>query len=419
MSQTAITSAPPLPAAMPTPKPKTKSLPRQALEYLADLRITVALFAFSLLLVFWGTVAQVDSGVWTVVQKYFRSGFVMVPLRVILFNTIEPNSIAIPFPGGWFIGTVMLVNLLAAHAVRFKATWNRAGILLIHAGIIVMMFGELITGLYAVEGQMFLKIGESGNTVIHSGKSELAILRTLDDVKQDEVITVPSSLLMKSGAIVDDPKAPFKIEAVQFMVNSGLFDIPKNGRATKGFGLAHLAKDQPEVSGVDPEQRIDYPSVYLKLSTHDGQDLGTWLFSAWLSDPQWIDIAGKRYQVMLRFKHTTRPFTFHLNNFKHDKFPGTETPKDFHSFVHVSDKELGERDVEIFMNAPFYFRGETFYQSSWTTDPITRKADGTVLQVVRNPGWLLPYISCGIVGFGMLLHFGVTLYRFVNRRIIR
>jgi hypothetical protein len=34
---------------------------------------------------------------------------------------------------------------------------------------------------------------------------------------------------------------------------------------------------------------------------------------------------------------------------------------------------------------------------------------------VRNPGWLLPYVSCGIVGLGMLLHFGLTLTRFVNR----
>jgi hypothetical protein len=75
--------------------------------------------------------------------------------------------------------------------------------------------------------------------------------------------------------------------------------------------------------------------------------------------------------------------------------------------------------VEIYMNAPLYYRGETFYQSSWTTDPRTGKADGTILQAVRNPGWLLPYLSCAIVGLGMLVHFGLTLFRFVDRRIVR
>ena len=43
-----------------------------------------------------------------------------------------------PFPGGYTIGTALLVNLLAAHAVRFKLAWRRTGILMIHSGIVVM-----------------------------------------------------------------------------------------------------------------------------------------------------------------------------------------------------------------------------------------------------------------------------------------
>ena len=50
-----------------------------------------------------------------------------------------------PFPGGWLLGSVLLVNLLAAHAIRFKLSWKRSGILLLHAGIILMMIGEFIT----------------------------------------------------------------------------------------------------------------------------------------------------------------------------------------------------------------------------------------------------------------------------------
>src|SRR5215211_4210836 len=56
------------------------------LGYIADLRITVVLFALSMALVFWGTLAQTDNGVWTVVRDYFRSFIVMVPLKVVLFN---------------------------------------------------------------------------------------------------------------------------------------------------------------------------------------------------------------------------------------------------------------------------------------------------------------------------------------------
>jgi len=424
-TETAITTGPPpigangTITAAPEAVPKAAKHPvRQLMERLADLRITVVLFALALIIVFWGTLAQVDNGVWTVVQKYFRCAFVLVPLKVVMFNAIEHTDIVVPFPGGWLIGGAMLVNLLAAHAIRFKLAWNRAGIILIHAGIIVMMLGELVTGLYQVEGQMIIQIGQTVNTIIHATQNELAVIHTLDP-QRDDVVTVPGRLL-KSGAAVDDEKIPFKIEVIQFMVNSKLLDIPNNKQADKGFGRFHVAEELPEVSGVDPNQRIDFPSSYMKLLTRDGKSLGTWLFSAHFAEPQWIDLDGKKYQVILRFKQTTRDFKFHLTDFKHDVFPGTTKPKDFHSYIVLSDKEKGiERPVEIYMNAPLYYRGETFYQSSWTTDPRTGKADGTILQAVRNPGWLLPYISCAIVGLGMLVHFGLTLFRFVDRRIVR
>ena len=57
-----------------------------------------------------------------------------------------------------------LLNLLAAHAIRFRLTWSRAGIIMIHAGIIIMMLGEVITGVYAVEGQMIIRVGEGDLT---------------------------------------------------------------------------------------------------------------------------------------------------------------------------------------------------------------------------------------------------------------
>ncbi len=71
------------------------------------------------------------------------------------------------------------------------------------------------------------------------------------------------------------------------------------------------------------------------------------------------------------------------------------------------------------MNHPFSYKGETFYQQGWSTDQLTKKVDGTILQVVHNPGWSMPYLSCFLVGVGMLYHFGITLFKFVDRRVMR
>ena len=63
-----------------------------------------------------------------------------------------------------------------------------------------------------------------------------------------------------------------------------------------------------------------------------------------------------------------------------------------------------DRDALIYMNHPLRYGGKTFYQASFGQNDRL-----SVLQVVRNPGWLIPYLSCTLVALGLLLHFGVKL----------
>jgi hypothetical protein len=64
------------------------------------------------------------------------------------------------------------------------------------------------------------------------------------------------------------------------------------------------------------------------------------------------------------------------------------------------------------MNNPLRYRGETFYQSGFEPDENL-----TILQVVRNDGWMLPYLSCMIVGVGMSVHMGSNLTGFLKKRV--
>ena len=65
------------------------------------------------------------------------------------------------------------------------------------------------------------------------------------------------------------------------------------------------------------------------------------------------------------------------------------------------------------MNNPLRYGGETFYQSG--LQQLRPGVDMTVLQVVTNDGWMIPYVSCMIVAVGMLAHFLMGLIRFLNR----
>jgi ABC-type transport system involved in cytochrome c biogenesis permease subunit len=125
-----------------------------------------------------------------------------------------------------------------------------------------------------------------------------------------------------------------------------------------------------------------------------------------------VTVDGKKYDVSLRWKRTYKPYTIHLNHFTHDRYLGTDTPKDFSSEIHLVDPTHGvDRDhIRISMNDPLRYGGETFYQQSFVPGDA-----GTVLQVVRNPGWLMPYVSCLLVGIGMLIHFGLHLVGFLRK----
>jgi hypothetical protein len=317
------------------------------------------------------------------------------------------------FPGGWLIGGLLLANLLAAHAVRFKMSWKRSGILLIHGGLIILMLSELVTGLFAIEGNLTIEQNGSSNFIEDHRASELAIVDP-SDPKTDAVTVIPDRFLKKSD-LLQHPELPVDIEVLRFMRNSEVpEEIPPgtDNPATAGAGRSAVAIERPEVSGTSTEQKVDYNSGYVNFKRKSTDaSLGTYLVSVLLK-PQPLTVDGKAYEVALRFKRTYKPYTLHLMKFSHDVYVGTNKPKNFSSLVRLDDPTQNEhREVLISMNDPLRYRGETFYQSSFLEGDR-----GTILQVVRNPGWLMPYIACAMVSLGMLFHFGLHLIGFLRLR---
>jgi hypothetical protein len=408
-------------------------LVHQALAVMASLKVTVVLFVLSIFLVFLGTLAQVDEGIWTVLSRYFRTGLAWIPLQTFVrFGQVflyVPKDLEIspewvfPYPGGWLLGGLLLVNLLAAHAVRFRITWKRSGILLIHSGLVVLMLSELYTGLFAVEGRMSIVEGSSSSFTEDYHNTELAVVSPANDASKEDVVVVPASLL-KKGGLIQNEALPFDVEVVQYMVNSLKPRRALKGEknpADSGDGREWLAEGRPEVSGTDPDQPVDMPAAYVKLKEKGtGKSLGTYLLSLWFSAllerPQKVTVGDRTYEVSLRFKRTYKDYTIQLLEFRHDVYMGTKMDRNFSSKVRLlpHNGEKGEeREVVISMNHPLRYGNETFYQASTLPND-----EGTVLQVVENSGWLMPYFACGMVTLGMLVHFGIHLFGFVRRRFV-
>lgn len=536
----------------------------RVLAVLASLRLTVVLFALSIFLIFVGTLAQKDHDVWQVVNdSYFRVWFARVDflaferLVQLFFKGVAWDLAGgFYFPGGKLLGSLLLANLAAAHAMRFKVAaegrrlnaglatiagglvvtylaiqsgmnqaveselspafcdflwqsfrgslaaltlggayllyltgsrsklrliewrvllvadvllamltvwllahpearldnsgirilWQlakgsasgivllvgcimvfrkRAGIVLLHGGIALIMLSELFTAVAADESQMSIPEGGTANYSYDIRTTELAVTDH-SPADHDNVTVVPKELLTANvgeGTPLDHAELPFTIQVHRWLENSRLRKFVAGGAnpATAGFGRQEVAEPAPPATGVgDGAEKVDLPSANVELfSKKTGKSLGTYLVSQWFLDNQQrmidqpVEVDGRTYDLALRFKRLYHPYTVMLKDFSFDRYPGTNTAKNYSSLVVFKDPEHHvERELLIRMNNPLRYAGTTFYQQSFDKD--TERS--TVLQVVTNPSWMTPYVGCMLVAIGMLAHFGTMLVRFLRRR---
>lgn len=372
-------------------------------SFFTSLTLTVVLLALSLVLVFAATLDQVNLGIWAVQQKYFHSLFVLAKV----------GDIPVPvFPGGYLIGGLLLINLVAAHFYRFKLTWRKAGIQLTHLGFILLLVGELMSGLWQESYTMRIVEGQTINYSEHERDFELALIDTTDP-KVDEVTAIPEALL-RPDETIQSPRLPFRVVTRLHYPNAALArrsadsTAPATHPATAGIG-PQVALTPLPVTYKDSERNL--PAVCVELQSASGS-LGTWLVSPYLDTPQSLQHEGKKWTLELRPKRAYKQFALKLHEVRHDVYPGTEIPKNFSSRVQLTTPDGGEdREVLIYMNNPLRYAGLTFYQHQMDAGKKT-----TGLLVVRNPSWQLPYISCALMTVGLTAQFLLHLAGFIRRR---
>ena len=327
-----------------------------------------------------------------------------------------PVMFRFPFVGGYLVGIVLLINLLAAHFQRFTFSRKKIGIFLTHAGLIFMLIGQLVTDKYQVESNLRLVEGQSKGYSISGSECELVLI---DKSRPDtDIVAAIPAVSLEQSTTHQTETLPFEFTILEYYTNSDLGTLGQGeeNKATRGKGLELAATPRPSVTSLE---EVNFPAAYLRLKSTGGKELGTWMVSALfgaLKNPipeQTFEFDGKEYELALRFTRHYTPYDIELVDFKHDKFQGTEKARNFSSLVIVRDRASGaEREVNIWMNHPLRYEGKTYFQASF--DPENAKA--TVLQVVRNPGWVTPYISCAMVGMGMLIQFLTHLFSFNKKR---
>ena len=378
---------------------------RKIVDLFTSLKLTIVCLAAAMALIFAGTLAQVHLGSHEAQQRYFQSWLVWWPP--------EGSGFKLPiFPGGHLIGAVLLINLISAHAQRFRRAWRKLGIHLAHAGLIIMLAGGIFTDLFAVESHMQLQRGDTKNYSEDQRHMELAVIDTTDN-DLDQVTAIPESVLRQNRTI-DHWSLPFRIVVRNFYQNSRLKMLNEAGSnvrpiANQGPGAMIAVEPAPRETGMDER---DVPAAAIEIVPKDGGSLGTWLVSDALGAPQTFSCSGRQWMIAMRTARYYKPYSVTLQKFTHERYAGTEIPKNFASKVTLIDPERGvNRDVLIYMNHPLRYRGETFYQAGFQRDD-----SATILQVVHNPSFVAPYVACVVVAAGLLVQFGFHLVGFARQK---
>jgi len=367
---------------------------------LASMRLTVICLAFALVLVFAGTLAQVDEGLYAAQNRYFKS--------FLVWWAPGDSAFQLPIlPGGYAVAAILLVNLLAAHVKRFSLRWKKLGVLMIHSGLVLLIVGQVFTDLLSEESTMRLVRGGSVDYSEDLFEQELVIV----DATGKEVLIPESSLARKTE--IRDGKLPFTIRVRDFWSNARLFGRPTNGAtkvpATRGAGR-HGVFIMPLPLVVSTDAR-NAPAALVELFSPKGS-LGDWIVSTSVRVPQRFAYQNRQFDIALRAKRHYKPYSITLLDLRHDLYKGTDIPRNFSSRVAIQNPRTGEnREVLIYMNNPLRYAGETYYQYQ-----MEKASEVSVLQVVRNPGWLTPYLSCLLVGLGLVVQFMAHLIGFARRR---
>jgi len=358
------------------------------IKFLSSAKISVICLFLLFVLTFWGTIAQVQQGLYAAQDRFFNSFYFLA-------------GGFFPFPGAQLVLWVFFINLICSMILTAKkyTQWQNSGLLVIHFGLIIYFFAAFMVFHVSKESNVHLAEGETTNVSTAYQDWELAYWQ--GDGREHQV-TALDTKTFKSGTHLAFENRDFDLKVKEFYANCDAFsDSAKLDPAVLNISGINILTEK----SLNKEREQNVQGGIFELMA-DGKTYTLFLFGA-EAQATGITIAGHHYYFILRHKHYPLPFSIRLDHFKAEFHPGTEMAKAYESLVTIKTGTL-ERQVRIYMNNPLRYKDYTVYQASYDNDSSGKQY--STLAVVKNYARVLPYIACLFVFFGLALHFLIQAF---------
>lgn len=367
----------------------------------ASLKVTVLCLFLLSIQTLWGTLYQIDHGLYAAQHKLFYPWFIM------LYDVV-------PFPGTRLVLWVLLINLISSLINRFKCQPRFIGLWIVHGGLIMLVVSGGVTYHFAKESNITLPEGSGTNVSADYHDWELAIWESAvhGDTVIQQIEAIDFTELPKEGESLRLKKYPLHLKIQAIHANSRAFSQPNVlpwQAPLNGSGITGL---EPQKSNSDPA--LNRPGLIIELLEKNAQagmrGSRVLLYGGDTKETE-LPYAGKLYYFSLRHKRHILPFLIKLDEFIKKEHPGTQIASSYESYVYLNHHGLSRR-VRIYMNNPLRVEDYTLFQASFSQEA---QGETSTLAVVQNPGRVLPYISSILVGVGLIWYFISMLIQYASR----
>ena len=406
---------------------KRKSLLAKLYDFFSGYLLAVILLTLLLALTYFGTMAQVELGLYEASEKYFES----------FFLTEKIAGVTVLLPGVYLVSALLFLNLTLGAIVRSRKSWRRPGMLIAHGGILYILLAGFVAFHYTKEGNMLL-YEPNGSDVRHQSDEiynltnwSIEVAKYDSDGKREFIHVIGPDQLggaWNEGASRNfrNSEIPFQIKVSGYLRNiaNGKGQLPgllsgekagdKGARVLEGYGVEAV----PTNKSMEFNLPAAYVDIYLSVGANQfeseptssaliigSEPLSPRPFTFSVEDVKWsVDLTRQRY---------TLPFAIELENFQKEDHPGTMRAREYSSDVIKIDTG---RKVHISMNKPMRDAGYTLYQASWGPEGA-RPGDRlyTSLAVSYNPADQWPKYGTYVIAIGMTIHFVQKLFSYLKR----
>ncbi|MBI3616240.1 MAG: cytochrome c biogenesis protein ResB [Candidatus Omnitrophica bacterium] len=314
---------------------------RKAGSFIGSLGMAVALLILIAMVLAWGTFYEARFGTESVQRFVYRS---------------------------WWFQTLLAflaVNLAMAALERFPWQRKHVPFVLAHIGIILILIGGIVGGLWGIEGQM----------IIPEGKTEQFL-----HLHQNVLVVHP---LNPGGVFI----LPTRFETQAWIHRPGtVFEVPFKDRSIQLLVDRYYPNAQVS-EGVTGEGSEENPAVHLVMSHQDQQE-EVWLFA---KDPEKFGVQWEKVHALFLGTRSKQQYAQLLQSPKKGSRPGGILPPNSICLVLKPSEELiwvltgpkGERKLENFKLgqhlrhpwADLEFRADAFYPKAKVVRNVADEGD--------------------------------------------